>query len=519
MATKRSVQSSPTSSQSSSSHAAKRPKASEEENADESFGMTFEDQLALMNVLAEEGLAEEMDAGPSSSQKLPWERPSVKIIQEEKDAIVFQQIDLDHYLGQPLQGMPGAQEGTVPIVRMYGVTDEGHSVLAHVHGFLPHFYVPAPSDTFSDEDCATFHSALDSAVRSDARGGQGLVKAVLAVEMEQKSSMYNFHFNRKHPFLKVTMATPKLLAPAKRLLEQGITVSPYGLRGYTVYETNVEFEVRFMVDTGVVGCNWIECPPGKYRLRRPAPSPASTTALSPLSRCQIELDISWEDFISHAPEKEWQRIAPVRILSFDIECAGRKGVFPEADQDPVIQIANMVICQGDKDPFVRNIFTLHSCAPIVGSHVMPYDREDEMLSVSSTVSPVSLLLLLLRKTGEHVLCSLTAVDPSMQTCFVQVFCSWHSSLCCMYCSLALIGILFVMMDYSSALCASTLGQLYRMHLHYNLYVVLRICESSGSDMECLTHPLNSLSSRSTGLVSLCPGSGSRHCHRLQHPEL
>ena len=217
MATKRSVPSSPASSQSSNSQTAKRPKTEAKEEADDSFRVTFEDQLAMMDVIKEEEEnVEEMDTGLSaSSQEARWKRPAVKIIQEEKDAIVFQQIDLDHYLGQPLQGMPGAQEGTVPIVRMYGVTNEGHSVLAHVHGFLPHFYVPAPSDTFSDEDCATFHSVLDAAVRGDARGGQGLVKAVLAVEIELKSSMYNFHFNRKHPFLKVTMATPKLLAPAK----------------------------------------------------------------------------------------------------------------------------------------------------------------------------------------------------------------------------------------------------------------------------------------------------------------
>lgn len=39
-------------------------------------------------------------------------------------------------------------------------------------------------------------------------------------------------------------------------------------------------------------------------------------------------------------------MAPLRILSFDIECAGRQGIFPEAQIDPVIQIANMVTRQG-----------------------------------------------------------------------------------------------------------------------------------------------------------------------------
>ena len=69
----------------------------------------------------------------------------------------------------------------------------------------------------------------------------------------------------------------------------------------------------------------------------------------------------------------------MRILSFDIECAGRKGIFPEPEKDPVIQIANMVIKQGDKEPFIRNVFTLDSCAPIVGSSVISFDKEKDLL--------------------------------------------------------------------------------------------------------------------------------------------
>lgn len=42
---------------------------------------------------------------------------------------------------------------------------------------------------------------------------------------------------------------------------------------------------------------------------------------------------------------EYSRLAPFRVLSVDIECAGRKGHFPEAKIDPVIQIASMVTVQ------------------------------------------------------------------------------------------------------------------------------------------------------------------------------
>ena len=32
----------------------------------------------------------------------------------------------------------------------------------------------------------------------------------------------------------------------------------------------------------------------------------------------------WKDLISHAPDGDWAKMAPFRILSTDIECAGRK---------------------------------------------------------------------------------------------------------------------------------------------------------------------------------------------------
>lgn len=87
----------------------------------------------------------------------------------------------------------------------------------------------------------------------------------------------------------------------------------------------------------------------------------------------------YSDLISHAPEGEYSKMAPFRVLSFDIECAGRKGHFPEAKHDPVIQIANLVTLQGEDQPFIRNVMTLNSCAPIVGVDVMSFETERKVL--------------------------------------------------------------------------------------------------------------------------------------------
>ena len=79
--------------------------------------------------------------------------------------------------------------------------------------------------------------------------------------------------------------------------------------------------------------------------------------------------------IEAVPLKDDSNIAPLRIMSFDIECAAKKGKFPTPDQDPVIQIANIVKVHGEAEPIIRNVFTLKSCAQIVGTQVHSFERE------------------------------------------------------------------------------------------------------------------------------------------------
>jgi len=50
--------------------------------------------------------------------------------------------------------------------------------------------------------------------------------------------------------------------------------------------------------------------------------------------------------------------------------------------DPVIQIASMVKYQGSKeDAFIKTIFTLNSCSSIVGSKVLSFETEKDLLQV------------------------------------------------------------------------------------------------------------------------------------------
>lgn len=46
------------------------------------------------------------------------------------------------------------------------------------------------------------------------------------------------------------MAMPRLIAPAKRLLEQGIKFGPFPLQNYQSYEANIDFEIRCVLLSG-----------------------------------------------------------------------------------------------------------------------------------------------------------------------------------------------------------------------------------------------------------------------------
>nr|XP_015801364.2 DNA polymerase delta catalytic subunit [Nothobranchius furzeri] len=309
-----------------------------------------------------------------------WKRPHAPMLNSSSDTLVFQQIDLDYYLGPSVAGMPGQSQANVPIIRMFGVTDSGNSVCCHVHGFAPYFYVPAPNG-FKPDYLGEFKRELNSVVLKDMRSNKDNISiTVLAVDITRKESMYGYHGQRSLDFLRITMAMPRLIAPAKRLLEQGFKFGHYPIQNYQAYEANIDFEIRFMVDSDVVGCCWIELPKGMYRVREEK-SHGDTDSQHPgkVSLCQYEVDVGWTDLISHPAEGDWQRIAPLRVLSFDIECAGRKGIFPEPDKDPVIQIASMVQRQGETEPFIRTVFTLQPCASIVGSQIFCFTQEKQLL--------------------------------------------------------------------------------------------------------------------------------------------
>ena len=76
---------------------------------------------------------------------------------------------------------------------------------------------------------------------------------------------------------------------------------------------------------------------------------------------------------------ETQAVAPLRLLSYDIECVGRPGEFPHPYHDSVCQIGAMLQYVGETLPFVSVVFTLNKSADLDGLDLREFEDETALL--------------------------------------------------------------------------------------------------------------------------------------------
>ncbi|RLV89888.1 DNA polymerase delta catalytic subunit [Spathaspora sp. JA1] len=310
----------------------KRPNGNEEPSE-------FERELLDMTQ-AVRGIGQEEDQN--------WSRPSLSSeFDPALNDVSFQQLDAEEY-----------NERDITSARFFGITEAGHSVLCNVTGFVHYFYVPVPKGFIKDQHMTQFTNYLKVNYEGIDR-----------VEFTLKETIWGYNRNIKTPFFKLFVNSSRTITRLRTAFEKG-EIRFENLFTETVSYDNINYLMRLMIDCKITGMSWITLPKTKYKM---IPDDLK------ISSCQIECTIDYRDLISHPSEGEWLKMAPLRILSFDIECAGRKGIFPEAQHDPVIQIANVVSKSGESKPFVRNVFTVNTCAPIIGSQIFEHEKEEAML--------------------------------------------------------------------------------------------------------------------------------------------
>jgi len=239
-----------------------------------------------------------------------------------------------------------------------------------VHGFYAYLFCPQPD---ASVDCERFKHKLDAALTA-TQSSPSFLKSVINVELIHKRPLTGYSAKDSESFFKITVANPKLVATCRTVLERGIACLP-GDRLWNcplTFESNIPFPLRFMIDQGMSGGSWVEIKEATYTVREPSQY---------TSTCQIEIDVHFDQLISHKPEGDWQGLAPLRILSFDIECVNESGKgFPTPEIAKVIQIAGMLKSVIDTDHICKVVWTLDTCADIPGATVLEFSSEAELLN-------------------------------------------------------------------------------------------------------------------------------------------
>lgn len=99
------------------------------------------------------------------------------------------------------------------VLRMYGVTEGGHSVMAHVHNFLSYFYVEISdqfrNDKWTEEDLDNIKKSINGMMQNDC---------VAHIEVQTKASVMYFQKDSSK-FLKIFVHLPKYVNQMRQLFE------------------------------------------------------------------------------------------------------------------------------------------------------------------------------------------------------------------------------------------------------------------------------------------------------------
>jgi len=275
-----------------------------------------------------------------------WLRPALERPPQHNGEVFFMQTDTTY---------TSIGKGHA-IIEVHGVTQGGHSVWINTHDFLPNFFVKCNPATTPKELMKALEKKISSKLYFDEFIGKR-EKYVEYWEVAPKGTCSILEYenaSENDVFIQVFMNHPKQVPIARELLESGRLGGKH-LRCPETFEANIEYTMRFMVDTDIAGCQWIRA----KNIRIP-------NEFSRRSRAQIEINLVAGDLKSEKRDE----IAPLRIMSYDIECTTCDGTrrFPDATRDPIINLCAHVEQEGF--PTLQVAFCL---VPREGDKVSPLD--------------------------------------------------------------------------------------------------------------------------------------------------
>ncbi|CAL6070504.1 DNA_polymerase [Hexamita inflata] len=218
------------------------------------------------------------------------------------------------------------------VFQLFGVTNAGNSIQVEVTDYEHYFYIGVDTNVVLKDYTEQLKKICEN---------------IIVTEVSELKSVYALN-RQASKILKIQTKYSSQIATMRNTLKDT-----------RQFNSDIDARTRFLTDCNGVGCGWL--------------SVENFTTIE--SGCQIGLRVPFKCV------KGIEKIqnAPIRTLSFDIECISREG-FPQAknENDKIITIG---VCAQDRDGDQKNVvLQLGETAPLNTGHCQSFQSEQDLIN-------------------------------------------------------------------------------------------------------------------------------------------
>lgn len=240
---------------------------------------------------------------------------------------------------------------------MFGVTSEGHTVTTKVTGFRPYFFVKVPESWKGREKArlADLNELMFQEVDMVNFKGEkykqppikrSLVNHLVDLKIVKRKDFWGFSNGTDFKFIQVTVKSLRLFNDLRRFFGDATRTQ----QGFKLYESNIDPFLRFIHERYIQPCGWVRIPSGMYKQldaeeEKEKQEKQTQEIIDAVSEhryrewlpdstcCNARTSYCVEAKYSDVYGLQYNKIAPLLIASFDIECTSSHGDFPVAIKD------------------------------------------------------------------------------------------------------------------------------------------------------------------------------------------
>lgn len=255
-------------------------------------------------------------------------------------------------------------------MQLFGRTKDDHDVVLRVIGFAPYFFIKIPI-AWNKMRCQKLMSIVKETISKRCKQSDkydfDVSESLIAFDIVERHDFFNFDAGKRHKFLKMSFKSLTAMKAYANFFFGSVrhhSLSSQPLE-FVRYECNIEPHIRFMHHQRLESCGWIQIKADDLQ------------HIPEYSCCDYSYSTRWKC----VNPLECQEMAPLKIMSYDIECISCDHQFPMARRitDRIIQIGFTVYRYGSMICESQHLLTLKKCAPIPGVAVECYQREKNLL--------------------------------------------------------------------------------------------------------------------------------------------